>query len=340
MKTALLLLALLQSVQDIYNSANTDFDAERWTDAAAKYEQVLKEDPKHIPSRFNLAVCYAKTGKADEAIAAYRTLLDQNDTIYEARVNLALLLEQSGKRAEAGEQFEKALALRPDDIQAELNLGMFYLRGNDVDKAYPHLKAAEEKGISTADLYIALNEAEHSRKNEAKSREYLGKALALDPANTNIRRQLGVSYFEEKDYADAIPQLEQVVRADPRDADFLYMLGKSYESTKAYSQALPVLQQALRIKPDDVEAYATMGAIFYAQEDWPHAAQALTRVTELRPREALGHFVLATCLDKLGNAKDALVQYNEFLGLDDGSNDTRSFQARERARTLERRLKR
>jgi Flp pilus assembly protein TadD len=83
-----------------------------------------------------------------------------------------------------------------------------------------------------------------------------------------------------------------------------------------------------------------MGAIFYAQEDWPHAAQALTRVTELRPREALGHFVLATCLDKLGNAKDALVQYNKFLELDDGSNDTRSFQARERARTLERRLKR
>jgi hypothetical protein len=49
---------------------------------------------------------------------------------------------------------------------------------------------------------------------------------------------------------------------------------------------------------------------------------------------------LATCLDKLGKAKDAVVQYNKFLELDDGSNDARSFQARERARTLERRLKR
>src|SRR5262245_29538913 len=146
MKATLLLLALLQSVQDIYNSANTDFDAGRWADAAAKYEQVLKEDPKHIPSRFNLAVSYAKTGRVDEAIAAYRTLLDQNNTIYEARVNLALLLEQNGKRAEAGEEFEKALVLRPDDLQAELNLGMFYLRGDEVDKAYPHLTRGADEG--------------------------------------------------------------------------------------------------------------------------------------------------------------------------------------------------
>ena len=64
------------------------------------------------------------------------------------------------------------------------------------------------------------------------------------------------------------------------------------------------------------------------------------RVIELRPREALAHFVLATCLDELGNAKDAVVHYNKFLELDDGSNDTRSFQARERAKTLDRRLKR
>ena len=130
------------------------------------------------------------------------------------------------------------------------------------------------------------------------------------------------------------------MKADPRDTDFLYMLGKSYEAIKAYPQALPILQQVLRIKPDSVEAYATIGAIFYAQQDWPRAAQALTRVTQLRPSEALGYFVLATCLDKLGNEKDALVQYNKFLELDDGSNDIRSFQARERARTLERRLKR
>ena len=340
LRSVFLTVVLLQSILDIYNSANSDFQAGRWADAASKYEQVLKEDAKNIPSQFNLAVCDTKLGKSAEAIAAYTKLLDQDATIYEAHFNLALLFEQTGKRPEAGEHYEKAFALRPGDIQAELNLAMYYMRGNDVTKAYPHLTAVAEKGLSSTDLFIALSEAEHSRNNEPKSREYLRKAIALDPTNIDFRRQLAASYFDERDYTNAIPELEAVVKAAPQDTDFLYMLGKSYEALKQYPKALPVLQQVIRIKPDAAEAYATLGAIFYAQEDWPRATQALARVTQLKPREAIGYFVLATCLDKLGNEKEALVQYNKFLELDDGSNDARSFQARERARTLDRRLKR
>jgi len=340
MKTILLVLILVQNIQDIYKSANADFEAQRWADAASKYEQILKEDASHVPSRFNLAVCYSKLGKRDAAISAYRTLLDQNGTIYEARVNLALLLEETGKRADAGEQFEKALALRPDDAQEHLNLALFYLRGNETERAYPHLVAAAEKGISSVELFAALSEAEHARKNEAKSREYLEKALQLDPKNTHLLHDLAVSYFEEKNYGKAAPVLEQLTKLEQANPDHLYLLGKSYEQLKAYPQALATLQKVTQIQPDYFEAHATIAAIFYAQEDWARAAQALTRVIELRPREGLAHFVLATCLDKLGNAKEALVHYNKFLELDDGSNDVRSFQARERARTLDRRLKR
>ena len=75
MKTIILILALIQSVQDIYNSANSDFEAGRWTEAAAKYETVLKEDGSHIPSRFNLAVCYTKTGNTDVAGALQLCLI-------------------------------------------------------------------------------------------------------------------------------------------------------------------------------------------------------------------------------------------------------------------------
>src|SRR5207247_2620425 len=212
MTTLILILALFQTAQDLYNSAATDFEAGRWAEAAMKYESVLKEDASHIPSRFNLAVCYTKLGNTDAAIAAYRTLLDQNGTIYEARVNLAILLDQSGKRDEAGEQFDKALNLHPDDVQAELNLAMFYMRGTEIDKAYPHLIAVQAKGPGTAELYVALSEAEPARQNEAKSGEYLEKDISLDSKNTNMRRRVTISYFTDKDYVKAITPLIELVR--------------------------------------------------------------------------------------------------------------------------------
>jgi len=214
------------------------------------------------------------------------------------------------------------------------------MRGNEVDKAYTHLLAAADKGVASAGLYAALSEAEHERKNETKSRDYLEKAISLDSQNISLRKQLATSYFDNKDYAKAVPVLVDLVRAEPTNVEYLYLLGKSYEQLKAYPQATAVLEQAIRLKADYVQAYLTLGVVFYAQNDWSHAAQALSRVVELKPNEALPHFVLATCLDNLGNAKEAIVQYNKFLELDDGSSDARSFQARQRAKTLERRLKR
>ncbi len=340
MKTIILIITLLQSAQDVFKSATADFEAGRWAEAAAKYETVLKEDASLIQSRFNLAVCYSKMGNIEGSIAAYRTLLDQNGTIYEARVNLAVLLNEKGQRPEAAEQFEKALALRPDDAQARLNLGMFYLSGNELDKALPHLLTSAEKGLNSSAIYAALADAEHARNNETKSREYLRKAIALDNTSRNLKHQLAVSFFTGKEYSNAAPLLAELVQTGPGNADDFYMLGKSYEEMKSYPQAIAALQQAIRIKSDYGEAYGTLGAVFYAQQDWQRASQAVSRVIDLQPRLALPHFVLATCLDNLGNAREALVQYNKFLELDDGSNDARSFQARQRARTLERRLKR
>ena len=367
MATIILILALWQSPEDIYRNANADFDLERWEEAAAKFELVLASDPAHIPSRFNLAVCYTKIGNSGRAITEYRKILDQDAGIYEARTNLALLLDQNGKPTEAAAEYEKALELRPDDPRAHLNIGIFYMRERQIDKAYSHLLAAAEGDLNSPELYIALSEAEHARNNEVKSRTYLERASQLDPANKNVRRQLGiiyrnageltkaidilrpllpesrvelaVSYFENKNYAEALPLLEELTKMEPGNPDYLYLLGKSYAELKSYPRAVTTLEQLVRIKPDDVEAYATLGTIFYGQQDWVRAGQVLARVVELRPQQALGHFVLATCLDKLGNAKEAAVHYNTFLELDDGSNDARSFQARQRVKTLQRHLK-
>ena len=39
MMTIIFILGLLQNIQDIYTSANADFDAGRWADAATKYDE-------------------------------------------------------------------------------------------------------------------------------------------------------------------------------------------------------------------------------------------------------------------------------------------------------------
>ena len=127
------------------------------------------------------------------------------------------------------------------------------------------------------------------------------------------------------------------------------LYGKVYRSPYAHARVVSVDTSAAESMPGVKAVHVVQGPgsqINWAGDDIAAVAAVDERTAEDAVRaikvefEALPHFVLATCLDNLGNAKDAIVQYNKFLELDDRSNDARSFQARQRARTLERRQKR
>src|SRR6476661_5135158 len=115
MKLVLLFLLLQQDPATLFKAATADMDAGKWSDAAPKFEQILKDDPTHIPSEFSLAVCYSKLGKQELSIPLYRKILEQDPDIYEVRFNLAVLLHESGYPGDADTEFLRAAAMRPRD---------------------------------------------------------------------------------------------------------------------------------------------------------------------------------------------------------------------------------
>jgi tetratricopeptide (TPR) repeat protein len=214
-----------------------------------------------------------------------------------------------------------------------------------------------------ADVYLAFSEAERNRGDKKKEAFYLGKAFEIASKDPELQRRAGVAfreigdfdkalellaplgpnlelalvYFDMKQYEKAGAIFKLLAEKEPNNPDYLYMLGKCQFETKQFAQAVPTLQRVLKLNPQDIEAYSTLGTAYYFLEDWPNAIAMLERFAKARPRTALVYFLMATSYDKLGNVPQALVNYNKFLELDDGSNDARSFQARQRAKTLERR---
>jgi len=364
-----LILALLtQNPVDLYNSARADMEAGRWAEAAKKYEQAIREDPTHIPTLFNLAVCYTRLGERKRATELYLELLKRDAGVFEARINLALLLEESGDFRGAAEQTEQAIALRPNDADLYAMAASLLEAAEEFDRARDRLLAAEAKGLRTAQIYAALSDAELRRKDEVKSREYLEKAAELDPTNRRIQRQLGVAYaragdynraaaalkpllpetapelaevyFSSKNYPEAAELFRELTQREPGNAEYFFMLGRSHMELKQLAPAAAALRKAVELRTDFVEAYGALGSVLAVQEDWTGAAAVLGKFLELRPGVAGSHFLLAISLDRLGNAKEALYHYNKFLEIDRGADDVRSFQARQRIKALEERLKR
>jgi Putative Zn-dependent protease, contains TPR repeats len=365
MKTVLALLLLFQNPADLYKAAVADMENARWAEAAATFEKVLRDDPGHIPTEFNLAVCYTKLEKLDEAKQLYRKIVEQDASMYEAVFNLGLLQLQSGEDKDAEQQFKTAATIRPDDPDPVLYQARifekagdktnaaeayeraaqlkpnnpdiriaaitFYLNTQQIDRAYAQFQALQPPVPTDSDLRRRLGAAFRAAKN-------LDKALeVLAPLGSGDNLELALVYFDLKQYEKAGAVFTLLTEKEPNNPDYLYMLGKCQFETKQYTKAVPTLQRALKLNPEDIEAYSTLGTTYYFLEDWPNAIVALERFAKARPRTALVYFLIATSYDKLGNVPLALVNYNKFLELDDGSNDARSFQARQRAKTLERR---
>src|SRR2546429_5399966 len=131
----LVLILLLQSPADLFKAANDDMDAGRYADAATKFEQVLRDDPTHLPSEFDLAVCYAKLGKSKPAEELYRKIIEQDSRIYEAHLNLAVLLRDLGNNTAADEEFVKAATLQPDNPYPLIYHAEFLEKQGNLDKA-------------------------------------------------------------------------------------------------------------------------------------------------------------------------------------------------------------
>lgn len=98
----------------IYNLALIDQTNGRPTDAELKYRKVLQLDPNYGPALFNLAIVRAGKGDPNEAISLYRRAIEAQPGNASAHLNLGLLLRANGQVDEGEAMIRKARELNPE----------------------------------------------------------------------------------------------------------------------------------------------------------------------------------------------------------------------------------
>jgi tetratricopeptide (TPR) repeat protein len=86
--------------------------AGRTADAERDYRTVLHLDPKYEPALFNLAIVLTKSAP-QEALSLYRQAIAAKPSDAGAHLNLGFLLKALGKKDEAQKEIEKAIKLDP-----------------------------------------------------------------------------------------------------------------------------------------------------------------------------------------------------------------------------------
>ena len=202
-------------------------DAMRAGDVArgeALLGKVQQQDPNMYVIHFSLGEAAARNKDWEKSAAEFQKCLELNPNFDHAMTALARALFSLGRLDEAKHWAQEALKRNPHNYIAWYALG--------------YIESQEDKSAAIED--------------------YL-KAMAIQNNFAPLHRDLGLLYFQAKDYDGAITHLSKAAELGLRDAELFNFLGISYSRVGAAEKAIKSYQEALAINPDLAEAHLNLG---------------------------------------------------------------------------------
>lgn len=175
-----------------------------------------------------------------EGIARWTKALELSPDNFSAHEELAHLAEQRDELSLAIEHYQKAWSLRPDRRALLLDLGRVFAQMQRADDANAALLAASRSSETRV--------AEEARELLPRRYPYVyefERALALDPRNVDLRRELAYLHLEMKNRAAAEKEFRIVVESAPNDLLSVAQLGLLRWTAGDDEGALPLLQRVL-----------------------------------------------------------------------------------------------
>jgi tetratricopeptide (TPR) repeat protein len=172
---------------------------------------------------------------------------------YVAECNLGEFLFSQGRTEDAAAHFRAALAIRPDGLSANLNLGAYEgRRGNlsaAIDRYQMVARHAGDAGMR-ATAYGSLGFVYRQMGQSMKAKQCFETALQVAPGRSRAMIGLGLIAQDNGDLADAIRQYSLAVSVQRSDVAYLLLAqalqqeGHSDEATAIYERLSPNLLEA------------------------------------------------------------------------------------------------
>jgi len=189
---------------------------------------------------------------------------------------LGAVLEREGQISAAIAELQSALAIKPDDTTAQLNLAAAY------EQAGAPAKAAQ--------LYARAAASARSQNHPL--------AAGVLAAYARVLAATGQG-------AAAIARMKEAVAQQPRNAELHDDLGSLYAQAQDWPHAEQAFSEAIRLKPDSAAAHLHLGFVLQAEQK-PDAVQEWQQAYKLAPENASLALIVGKALADAGQDEQAL----------------------------------
>ena len=162
----------------------------RFAEAESLYRDALKLSPGNSDVLVALGLVAGFQQKFDEAERFFRDALERAPNYVDARLGLVRLSLWRGDLAGARTLVDEVAAENPDNSEVQILAARLSLQEGEARDAEEQFLAILQREPKNSEALVGLGDAQRARGDDRAARISYGKALALDPASTDIRQRL------------------------------------------------------------------------------------------------------------------------------------------------------
>ncbi|MEZ5332987.1 MAG: sulfatase-like hydrolase/transferase [Thermoanaerobaculia bacterium] len=245
-------------------------------------------DPKSklpVMAALNEARSLRERGKPAEAAARYREVLADEPGLMDGWMGLGKCLQEAGRPREAIQPLQKAMALSGGAGQVAVALAEVYASIGDLDAAKEHAELAAETDDAAVDMLaqIAIYQGDLE-----EAEKWVMQAVERRGARGGPLVTLAELRLRQHRPQEALELTEQAERERGDLAyDFVrglyFTRGKALTELERPAEAVASFEKEIELAPDYLPAYTHLAFLHALMGDAPAAGRALQRLVENNP---------------------------------------------------------
>jgi len=271
--------------------------------AIARFEEVLRLKPDHVPSLVWLGTMHIDNGRADLAEPLLTKAVSLDPRSAAALFELGKAALAAGDSARAVTQLEAALAADPAADGVHYALAMAYRARGDEQRAAAHVRLWKDERLYPADPLMA------------EITDLLKTAVVYE-----IR---GTQAMDDRKWTEAAALFREGLKVAPRDATLHQNLGTALYLAGDPRAAEAEFEEAIRLLPGYAKALFSLGVLMEERGRDADAIDRFSKAVASDPTMVNARASLADALRRSGKLDAAINEYSEIIKIDPAASDAR-----------------
>ena len=260
-----------------------------------------------------LGASTAQIGMIDKSIESYKKAISIKPDYIEAYINMGLAYQHLGKLEEAIEEFKKALLVKPDYTEAYSNMGNAFLEQGKLEEAIDAYKTVLSLEPDYAEAFNNMGNALQGQDKLEEAIEVYNKALFIKPDYPEAYSNMGNALQAQGKLEEAIEAYNKALSLKPNYTKAYINMGAAFQGRGKLEEAIKAYKKALLLKSDSVEAYINLSIALHGQGKLQEAMEACNKSISIDPYYAEAYNYMGKILKDQGDISTAIDNFKQAL---------------------------